>query len=300
MPRSFPLLGRALAALALSLPASQAADDPLVYVALGDSYTAGPFVPLPTGDPIDCGQSTQNYPHLVARALGADVFRDVSCGSATIDDFAAPQDGLPAGGTNPPQFDALEKGVDVVTVGIGGNDVGFVGAALDCMRAAGPPVQQPCSEDLRAGGRDRLSEKIQDTAPELAAALETIHGLAPGAKVFLVGYPTALPDNGVACWPYVPILQADMPYLVAKFKEMNAMLATMAAEHGATYVDIYTSSIGHDACQLPPNAWVNGIVTVPVSLFAHPNELSFRHSAPLIASAIREGRSRGRSVVSFR
>src|SRR3546814_7836511 len=50
--------------------------------------------------PQDCGQSSRNYPHLVARALGAAVFRDVSCGSATIDDFYEPQDGLPLGGVN--------------------------------------------------------------------------------------------------------------------------------------------------------------------------------------------------------
>jgi lysophospholipase L1-like esterase len=267
-------------------PGQGVAEDPLVYVALGDSYTSGPLVPNPVGEPVDCGRSDHNYPHLVAAALAVDVFRDVSCGSATIDDFTSPQTGLPLGGTNPPQFDALSADVDVVTVGISGNDVGFVGAALDCVRFVGPPVEQPCTPDYTGDGHDELAERIAATAPELAAALRRIHRLAPNAAVFVISYPTALPDDGVACWPYLPILPADMPYLVAKYKQMNAMLARVAARNGATYVDIYTSSIGHDACQLPGIAWVNGMVLAPPSYPAHPNTLSFEHSAPVVAAAI--------------
>ena len=37
-----------------------------VYIALGDSYTSGPLVPMQHGDPIDCGRSDHNYPSLIA------------------------------------------------------------------------------------------------------------------------------------------------------------------------------------------------------------------------------------------
>jgi hypothetical protein len=90
----------------------------------------------------------------------------------------------------------------------------------------------------------------------------------------------------LACWPYVPIVQTDMTYLVAKFKEMNAMLASAARKAHASYVDIYTSSIGHDACKPPALAWVNGMVLVPPSFPAHPNDLSFLNSAPIVTNAI--------------
>lgn len=106
--------------------------------------------------------------------------------------------------------------------------------------------------------------------------------------MLVVSYPTSLPDDAKACYPYVPILQDDMPYLVAKFKEMNAMLRTVARSHDATYVDIYTPSIGHDACKPPALAWVNAAVLVPPSFPAHPNDLSFVHSAPVVAKAIRK------------
>jgi hypothetical protein len=280
------LLALATAAMALAQPA-QAGRRSLTYVALGDSYTSGPLV-LPhdtTYVPQDCGQSSRNYPHLVALALRPTVFKDVSCGSATIDDFSAPQTGLPLGNTNAPQYDALDSSVDVVTVGIGGNDVGFVGLATDCIRVN--PQDTPCSAGKDPYAHDDFSDRLDEARVELVGALDHIHTLAPHAKVFVVSYPTALPDDGVACWPYLPIEQTDMTYLVAKFKEMNAMLAAAAADGDATYVDIYTPSIGHDACKPPALAWVNGMVLVPPSYPAHPNDLSFLNSAPVVTNAIR-------------
>lgn len=270
-------------------PSAAQDDAGLVYVSLGDSYTSGPLV-LPHDTrwvPQGCGQSIRNYPHLAALRLGASSFTDVSCGGATIDDLYEPQTGLPDGSTNAPQLEALGPDVDVVTIGIGGNDVGFVGLALGCIRLVGPPTEQPCTPTYTGGGQDLVSDQIAEVAPELGQALDDIHAAAPDAEVFVVGYPTSLPDDAVACWPYVPILQADMPYLVAKYKQMNAMLAEQAARHDATYIDIYAPSIGHDACKPPAIAWVNGVVVVPPSYPAHPNELGLAASSVVVADAIR-------------
>lgn len=259
------------------------------YVALGDSYTSGPLV-LPFDDrfvPLDCGQSLVNYPHLVARALQVRSFVDVSCGSAKLDDLYAPQDGLPLGGTNRPQLDAVGPGTDLITLGMGGNDVGFTGLALDCVRLLGPPLEAPCTPAVTAGGRDRTSDRIAAMGVELGQALEAIRAKAPSARILVVGYPAALPANGVACWPYLPILQADMPYLVARYTEMNRTLARTARAHGHRYVDVYGSSIGHDACQPPALAWTNGMVVVPPSYPAHPNHLGLANSAKDVVQAIR-------------
>ncbi len=287
MLRGLLAIVSALTGMVLGTPDDPA--EPLTYVALGDSFTSGPLV-LPhdtTHVPQDCGQSSRNYPHLVALVLDVDVLRDLSCGSAEIEDLAAPQDGLPLGGTNAPQLDALDPTVDLVTVGIGGNDVGFVGLAMDCIRLLGPPQEQPCSAGKDPDAHDEVSERIAQVHDELVVALGEVRRRAPDAEVLVVSYPTSLPDDAVACWPYVPILQADMPYLVAKFKEMNAMLASAAAQAGATYVDVATPSIGHDVCKPPGIAWVNGLVVVPPSFPAHPNDLSYLASAPVVAAAAR-------------
>jgi hypothetical protein len=121
------------------------------YVALGDSWSADVVIansdgpPDATYAPIDCAQLHQNYPKLVAAKLGVNRFRDATRGSATADDFAAPQTGLPAGGTNPPQFDRLTRRTTLVTVGIGGNDAGIASAGLDCLNLL--PVTSPIPSD---------------------------------------------------------------------------------------------------------------------------------------------------------
>jgi hypothetical protein len=175
-----------------------------------------------------------------------------------------------------------------VTIGMGGNDVGFAGDAVDCVRFRPSGYGDPdCRDEFVRNGVDEISQRIDAMRAELGRALDDVHKKAPHAAVFVIGYPTALPDNRVACWPYLPIRQTDMTYLVKKYKEMNRAERAAAEAHGATYVDIYTPSIGHDACKPPGVAWLNGIVLAPPSFPAHPNDLSFVHSAPVITKAIR-------------
>ncbi len=81
--------GAAPAAVAAQTPAS-----PKHYVALGDSYVAGPGIPIQRTDPIGCGRSTRNYPALIAEALGVANYTDVSCSGAWTDHMTAAQQGL--------------------------------------------------------------------------------------------------------------------------------------------------------------------------------------------------------------
>src|SRR3954451_12771923 len=94
------------------------------YVALGDSYAAGPIIPLQI-QPYGCLKSDHNYAHLAAPQLGQPAFRDASCSGARTEDTTPPQGASPA--PNPPQFDALDADTRIVTFTIGGNDIGFTG-----------------------------------------------------------------------------------------------------------------------------------------------------------------------------
>jgi hypothetical protein len=122
------LLAIVLVLIAGAAPAA-AATGP--YVSLGDSYTAAPLVPSPTGNPILCGRSTNNYPSDVARAVAPSSFTDASCSSATTADMTQSQN-LFGVQTNPSQFDALKTNDALVTVGIAGNDAGLIGVAEEC------------------------------------------------------------------------------------------------------------------------------------------------------------------------
>src|SRR3954447_4121541 len=93
------------------------------YIALGDSFTAGPLIPHRHGTPIACLRSDHNYPALVARLLEPAAFTDVSCSAATTEDMTRAQPVL--FGHNIPQLDAVTRDSTLVTIGIGGNDIGY-------------------------------------------------------------------------------------------------------------------------------------------------------------------------------
>jgi lysophospholipase L1-like esterase len=258
---------------------------PQSYVALGDSYTAGPLIPVQQTDPAGCLRSDHNYPHLVASALGVSDFRDASCSGADTNDMTAPQGVTP--GPNPPQFDRLRADTKLVTIGIGGNDIGFSEIIENCF--APTPSGQPCQDHYVRDGRDELSERIAATAPKVAAVLQGIHARSPEARVLVVGYIAILPETGPGCWPQLPIAPDDVPYLRGIQKKLNAMLAEQADLNDAKYVDAYTPSIGHDACQLPISRWVEPAVPTTPAAPVHPNLFGMQGYANVVLAHINKG-----------
>lgn len=278
------LLTVALAVLALA-PAAPARAAPAAapgpYVALGDSYTAGPFVPNLLLDRLGCLRSDHDWPHLVAAARGL-ALRDVSCSGAVADDLSAPQPVL--GGANPPQLDALDPSVGTVSLQIGGNDIGFSEILVRCATLL--PIGTPCRDQYTAGGTDELARRIAVTATKVDAALVEIRKRAPAARVVVVGYPAILPDAAPGCWPLLPIAPGDVPYLRGTEKALNTMLAARAAAAGATFVDVYPPSIGHDACQLLGPRWVEPLIPLAPAAPVHPNSLGMQGmAAAVLASA---------------
>src|SRR3984957_383706 len=112
------------------------------YVAVGGAYTAVPAIPYPTGPTGGCGQSNSSYPYLVARTLGLQL-TDMSCSSATITSLTAPQP--TSDGTNPAQLSALSTATRLVTLGIGGNDVGWTRIITRCTELDIIPALMPGS-----------------------------------------------------------------------------------------------------------------------------------------------------------
>ncbi|QCC76839.1 hypothetical protein E2C04_05710 [Nocardioides daphniae] len=146
------------------------ADVPSRYVALGDSFTAAPFVP----DAVEaegCYRSTSNYPSLVAAALrdaagnqpGPELV-DVSCSGADTTHMTRPQTTVLQQRVAP-QFDALTPETDLVTIGIGGNDFDVFGTLTGrCPQlAVRDPQGSPCRAALRRGGRDTLLSALGRT-----------------------------------------------------------------------------------------------------------------------------------------
>jgi len=272
--------GRAacLAVIAALVAATPAAAD---YVALGDSYAAGPLIPLQL-QPYGCLKSSNNYAHLAAPQLAQPAFRDVTCSGAETEDMTAPQRVTP--GPNPPQFDALDADTQVVTFNIGGNDIGFTGIAENCLSTS--PIGTYCKGDYVHDGRDEISERIAETAPKVAAVIQGIRARAPEARIFAVNYAAIFPERGwLGCWPQLPVASGDIAYLREKQKELNGMIAAQAAANGAGLIDWYGASIGHDACKPPAVRWVEPLAPANAAAPVHPNLLGMIGASKLVVAA---------------
>jgi hypothetical protein len=260
IPHSLAVVA-ALVVVAAPAPAS-AAD----WVGLGDSYAAGPLIPNQSLSPLGCLRSSRNFAHIAA-ANRAMTLADASCSGAKTEDMLGAQ--RTSAGTNPPQFNALTAATKVVSLQIGGNDIGFTEILENCVTYN--PFARPCQDRYNPGGNDQIQARIAATAPKVAAVLAGIHQRSPAAKVLVVNYAAILPDTGSGCWPQVPLAYADVPYLRAKEKALNTMLAQQAAAGGATYVDDYTASIGKDACRSSGTRWVEPLVPGNAAAPFHPN-----------------------------
>jgi lysophospholipase L1-like esterase len=274
-------IGLALAALAIVFAlASAAAAQAANYVGLGDSYAAGPLIPNQSLEPLGCLRSDHNYAHLAAPTIGLPL-RDASCSGATTANMTESQS--VEFGTNPPQFNSLDAETTKVSITIGGNDIGFSEVAESCITIN--PFSHPCLDKYGSGGKDQLAERIEATAPKVAAVLEGIHARAPAAKVFIVNYPAIFPETGSGCWPQMPIGFQDVPYLRSTEQKLDAMLATEAAAHGATIVDWYKASIGHDACKNSSTRWVEPLIPGESAAPIHPNKAGMQGAATILEAA---------------
>jgi lysophospholipase L1-like esterase len=230
------------------------------------------------------GKSDHNYPHLAAPSIGP--LTDPSCSGAKTDDMANPQS-IEIDGPNPPQLNSLASSTEVVSLTIGGNDIGFSEVAESCITLN--PFSSPCKDKYDPGGNDQIAARITATAPKVAAVLQGIHSRSPQARVYVVDYPAIFPETGHGCWPQMPISFTDAPYLRAKEQELDRMLATQAASNGATLVNWYQASIGHDACKSSSVRWVEPLVPNNPAAPIHPNLRGMEGGAGVLVAAVKSG-----------
>lgn len=227
------------------------------YVALGDSYTSAPLVPLVELLSLGCLRSASNYPKLVAGLLKVHDFTDVSCGGADTTHLTKPQS-TPLG-TFPAQFGALTLDTDLVTLGIGGNDFGVFGNIISTCPGlrASDPKGAPCQKHFTVNGVDTLRAAIAKTQGRITEAVRGIRLKSPMATIVLVGYPKIAPEKGT-CPTVLPFSDGDYGYLYSIEQELNKAVENAAKATGATYLDTFGPSTGHDACAADGQAWIQG------------------------------------------
>ena len=325
----------ALAVVLLTgMPATASATtDAYQWAALGDSYTAGIFVgdPLPAlGDPDrdGCDRTTNAYPDLVNQELAefppgnAVELADFSCGGAEIR-HVAQDDQRPMSPVDAPaewpsvspqaQRAGLSQDTDVVTIGVGGNSLPFGGMLAKCIELG--LGGGSCREHYEnpPAGEEGIDAKIARIQSEYIEVLAAVHDAAPTAKVITVGYPAVLPQDGSDCalgdWrELLAIGHADVDWLRGVLERLNGTIAQVSSFFGDRYVDVYSSSVGHDACQPTDEKWVEGLcgdaadywpteiqlpgLTVPCpdgahATLVHPNARHHANAALHVERAIR-------------
>lgn len=248
------------------------------YAALGDSYASGEGAHVSGQTYLmssgSCHRSRSAYPKRVASTLTTRDLLFAACSGATTDDLRRVQ--LPAlrrfADTGP---------VDLVTVTIGGNDLGFRQALHQCVaddcRALDPFAVVP--------GMSRVAfmQRVADILTEIRSVV------GPEVPVLLVGYPVIFPTASVPrCFGIVGIAPGELDALRRATAQVDAALEEAAARTGAQYVDTVEAFAGHEICTA--DAWAHGLTApdiaqlpaVPAPDSFHPTPKGHRRLARLV------------------
>ena len=249
------------------------------YAALGSSMAAGPGIrPRAAGAPFLAGRSARNYPHLVADRLGLELVDVTYSGATTANVLAKTQPGAR------PQIEALDGTEDLITVTIGGNDVGYVpllfAAGLPRFMRALPLLANRLTDQLDASMRDRA---LVEVAESLRAVGRTLRQRSPAARVLFVDYLTLLPPPGTAA---PPLSDADVATGRHVATELARATAAAAADTGCELVRVAERSLAHHAWSADP--WTTGfglpVPGRPAPL--HPNAKGMRAVADLVVAQV--------------
>lgn len=249
------------------------------YVALGSSMAAGPgILPRAKGAPFFAGRSARNYPHLVAQRLGLELVDVTYSGATTANILSEPQPGAP------PQIEALDGTEDLVTVTIGGNDVGYVpllfAAGLPRFVRALPLVGGRLTDQLDAATRDRA---LVEVAESLKSVGRRLRERTPAARVLFVDYLTLLPPAGTAA---PPLCDADAATGRHVADELARATAEATAHTGCELVRVAEHSVAHHAWSADPWTTRFGLPLPWVPAPLHPNAAGMRAVADLVVAQV--------------
>ncbi|WP_295785963.1 GDSL-type esterase/lipase family protein [uncultured Microbacterium sp.] len=134
----------------------------------------------------------------------------------------------------------VDANTTLVTMTIGGNDVGFGPIIMSCIKNSFVGGGGLCRDAPWTGAGAAVSEtsqtyvgkRISQLKTDLAETLRQIRQKAPNAKILLQGYPKLF-DQGSSC---VGIPENDMPWLNSVADTLNATLTATAREAGPMVV----------------------------------------------------------------
>jgi lysophospholipase L1-like esterase len=250
----------ALAGTLVVAPAAQAQEVDS-YVALGDSFSSGNGTFFPDRS-LSCYRSSYSYPPLVDRLRPNTDLDFRACSGATTSDVVSRQVG------------ALNAGTDLVSITVGGNDIGFT----DLIIACGGTFSPTCSSAV-ATANNRITSELPG---KLDAVYAAIRAGAPNARaVAVLGYGRFFGSN-LSCAAAKGITSTEAGLLNGIADNLDAVIGARAAAAGFSYVSAIGPFTGHDVCAADP--WLNGRGYSLPDIF-HPTRSGYRNGyVPMVRS----------------
>ncbi|MGH2344223.1 MAG: SGNH/GDSL hydrolase family protein [Chloroflexota bacterium] len=240
---------------------------PPLYVALGDSYSAGQMPEyVPDGEA--CFRSTSAYPVLYDENASF-----WACAGAATENIL-----LQSGGA---RISHVGKQTKLVTITIGGNDLGLFGLLQACV------VSSPIVPNCKDYGAPKITFSVLQQ--RLVDTYEAIHEHGPAARIFVLGYPNPvtakLPAGCKALTlqapPHLGLTAADVLWFHDLIEKLDKTVQAAATESRvATYI-APSGFAGHDVCSANP--WFWPLDNSPLTL--HPNFQGQHQLAVLLRAA---------------
>lgn len=243
----------ALATLALAMVLSMVLTGPAhaagpAYVALGDSYSAGNGAGNYDSASGNCHRSFSAYPYLWKNAHAPSSFADTACSGAVTSDVVNSQLG------------PLSSSTGLVSISIGGNDVGFSDVMTTCVTGS----DQDCVNAVN--GAEATARNVLPA--KLDATYNAIHSRAPYARVVVLGYPHMY---DLSAWFCVGLSDTKHKKIDEGADVLDSVIAGRAAAHGFAWGDVRSTFSGHELCS--GDDYLHSLVVSPSWESYHPTAL---------------------------
>jgi lysophospholipase L1-like esterase len=238
-------LGATLVTAVAAAPAAQAAT--VKYVALGDSYSSGVGAGSYIAASGSCKRSTKAYSALWAAAHNPASYVSLACSGAKTTDVTGNQLG------------ALSAATTLVSITIGGNDVGFSTVLTDCVVYG----TSTCVSDINAAENQARTQ----LPAKLASTYSAIRAHAPNARVVVLGYPRFY-DLGV--WYCIGLSSTSRSKINEGADVLDQVMSTAAGKAGFAFADVRSRfAAGHQICD-GSSSWLHSVDWTNIDQSYHP------------------------------
>lgn len=251
------------------------------YYALGDSYSSGDGAP-PYSGASGCYRSTKTYSYLLGN--GAPTPTLIACAGAVTADIDQTVQSSSVPGTQLAQLLGNPRGNTLITLTIGGNDIGFSSELTKCITSF-----SSCKSD-----KDSVAQKITNLQSRLVQVYQELRNAAPGADIVILGYPLLVADPSLAdCHNpivYYGLGAGEMSMIRTLATQLNGVIATAATQAGVSNAaqQVAQAFAGHEACtKTESQEWINEIAGLNDALHDsfHPNAAGYQALANAVNSA---------------